>query len=180
MQFIQYSNCFDFHQHFLSDQHVCKKLFYKNTIVNYLHLILPFGNQTWFQSLIVECFFVNTFWKSAPQCITHFIRATDDLLGDLVKFHFDVPYLLHRFYPWFNTRAFSTNPGKVSRNFSTCSGSVSLPSVTRKEPRPQARDRPMAFITSLGSGLPVLQAEPEEQAKPAASRRVNSKFPSTF
>ena len=59
-----------------------------------------------------------------------------------------------------------------------CSVTVETPRVMRSEPRAQSLDKPIAVSTSDGSGLPVLQADPEEQAKPSMSRRRNSAFPS--
>src|SRR5215211_7773474 len=85
---------------------------------------------------------------------------------------------LHR-PPELRDRAFRMSGGRADKKDSTCSGKVSFPRVTRKEPSPQSRDSPIAFMTSLGSGLPVLHAEPEEQAKPAASSSVNNTSPST-
>src|SRR5208283_308621 len=78
-----------------------------------------------------------------------------------------------------NFRAFSITNGRVLIKESICSAVVPTPRVIRREPKPHSRDKPIASITSLGSGLPVLQAEPDEQAKPAASSRVNNKLPST-
>ena len=41
---------------------------------------------------------------------------------------------------WFKALVFSTNPGKVFKKDSTCSGAESTPSVTRKEPKAQSRE----------------------------------------
>src|SRR5690606_12773204 len=76
-------------------------------------------------------------------------------------------------------RDVTTSPGSTLRKDSTSGGRVWIPRVTRSEPNPHSGDKPIAFVTSLGSGLPVLQADPEEQAKPAASSKVSSRFPST-
>src|SRR3990172_10409419 len=76
-------------------------------------------------------------------------------------------------------RAFSTSWGRAARKASTSSSVVWTPSVTRNEPSAHSGVRPRANSTSLGSGSPVLHAEPEEQAKPASSSSMSKAFPST-
>jgi hypothetical protein len=64
-------------------------------------------------------------------------------------------------------------------NASISYGVVVMPKVTRREPRAHSLVIPRLVNTSEGSGFPVLQADPEEQAKPSTSNIIKSAFPST-
>jgi hypothetical protein len=69
--------------------------------------------------------------------------------------------------------------GKIDKKSSISDEVVELPKVTRSEPRAQSREIPRLVNTSDGSGFPVLQADPEEQANPSTSSIINRAFPST-